>query len=282
MSGLMRFGAVGLLCAAAAGLCPAQMPPSESVNYAARVVTLTGQVSVLRDNQPWALNVGDQVLVKQVIVSGPDGHALFQVSDGSTFEVFPDSNVIFRQNPPNWRNFLEVLVGRVRIHIQKLGAQPNPNKVYTPTAVISVRGTTFDVSVSDADETTMVEVEEGEVAVQHALLPTGDPKILHAGESIAVYKTTPLDAHLIDRGTIIHQGLRSLLDALATAVDRTRTGGSGSGGGGGIPGGAGGGTGDTGKPGTSGGTGGSAGGTGSGTPPVPAPPPPPPSSTGGH
>ncbi len=63
-------------------------------------------------------------------------------------------------------------VGRVRLHIEHLGTTPNPNRILTPTAVISVRGTIFDVSVADDDETTLVEVEEGSVQVEHALLPT--------------------------------------------------------------------------------------------------------------
>ena len=232
-----------LLMAATAVVCFAQMAPSDSTDYAAKVITLTGQVSVLKDNQPWALNPGDSVQVRQIIVSGPDGHASFQVSDGSTFEVFPNSTVVFRKNVPNWRDLLDVLVGRVRVHIQKWGNQPNPNRIYTPTAVISVRGTTFDVAVTDQDESTVVEVEEGEVAVQHALRPVGAPKILHAGDSITVYKNYPLQAGGVDRGTIINHGLRALMDALNTAVYRNSRGIPGIGGGGsggGIPGGAGG------------------------------------------
>ena len=68
--------------------------------------------------------------------------------------------------------------GRVKVHIQKLGGQPNNNRVTTPTAVISVRGTIFDVSVEDG-ESTLVAVEEGLVEVRHAasrqLSETGQP-----------------------------------------------------------------------------------------------------------
>ena len=42
---------------------------------AAKVVTLNGQVSILRDNSPWALNVGDSVQPRQIIVTGADGYA---------------------------------------------------------------------------------------------------------------------------------------------------------------------------------------------------------------
>lgn len=230
---LSRSGWTALAGLLLAGLLPvvsqAQILPA-SGDAAAKVTSLTGSVSVLKDNQPWALSLGDSVQVRQIIVSGPDGHAVFQVSDGSTFEVFPNSHVTFRKNPPNWRDLIDVMVGRVKVHIQKWGNQPNPNRIYTPTAVISVRGTTFDVSVNDDDESTVVEVEEGQVAVQHALLPRGNPKILNAGDSLTVYRTQPLEAHLIDKGTVAQHALRALVDAVSTSVTRTRTGSTGTGG----------------------------------------------------
>jgi hypothetical protein len=233
----------------------AQMLPSDAGNYAAKVMTQSGQVSVLKDSQPWALSVGDSVQAKDLILTGPDGHAILQVSDGSTFEVYPNARVVFRKNPPNWRDFVDVLVGRVRVHIQHYGNVPNPNRVITPTAVISVRGTTFDVSVDDDDETTLVEVEEGVVDVQHALLPRGDPKVLMTGDSIKVYRNEPLEAHLIDKSTVARQVVRSMIDAVTTIVTRMPHGLGASGG---VLGTGGGAVGDTQK--------------------VPPPPPPPPPS----
>src|ERR1700685_523063 len=164
--------------------------PIYAESGAAKVVTLTGQVSVLRDNTPWILNVGDSVQLRQIIVTGPDGFAVFQVSDGSTFEVFPNARVIFRENAGSWRDLLDVLLGRVKVHIQKLGGQPNYNKVRTPTAVISVRGTIFDVAIEDEDDTTLVRVEEGQRGVQQLLKP-GPERILNQGESIRVYRDQP-------------------------------------------------------------------------------------------
>ena len=152
-----------LLLTAVAGVCQAQFAPFNASNYAAKVITQSGQVSVFKDAQPWALSVGDSVQARDLILTGVDGHAILQVSDGSSFEVFPNSRVVFRKNPPNWKDFIDVLVGRVRVRIEHLGNLPNPNRVMTPTAVISVRGTTFDISVDDDDETTLVEVEEGTV-----------------------------------------------------------------------------------------------------------------------
>ncbi len=223
MSGINRpsVARLWLLLAALAVVCSGQMPPVDSPQYAAKVVTATGQVSVLKDSQPWALDVGDSIQVKQLILTGEDGHAVFQVSDGSTFEVFPNSQVVFRKNAPNWMDLIDVLLGRVRVHIEHLGNRPNPNRVLTPTAVISVRGTTFDVSVEDDEATTFVEDEEGLVEVQHAILPRGNPKILSPGESIRVYKSQPLASSVIDKGAIWKQAMRMILDAATTYATRT-------------------------------------------------------------
>ncbi|HUA17769.1 MAG TPA: hypothetical protein VMB25_03425, partial [Bryobacteraceae bacterium] len=101
LSGRSGLGCAMLLVAAAPA-CFAQLFPV-SQDAAAKVVTLTGQVSVLRDSEPWALNVGDLVQAQQIILTGPDGFAKFQTSDGSTFEVYPSSNDIFRKNPGSLR-----------------------------------------------------------------------------------------------------------------------------------------------------------------------------------
>src|SRR6185312_11332616 len=61
---------------------------------AATAKTVAGRVSVLRNLQEWAIVQGDKVKVQETIVTGKDGHAVFEVSDGSTFEVFPNAKVV--------------------------------------------------------------------------------------------------------------------------------------------------------------------------------------------
>jgi len=253
------FAGCWLRAAMVLGVCAVLGHAEES--GAAKVLTLNGQVSILRDNAPWALNVGDSVQPRQIIVTGPDGYAQLQVSDGSTFEVFPSSRVVFRDNPGNWKDLLEVFLGRVKIQIQKIGGQPNYNKVRTPTAVISVRGTIFDVSVEDEDATTLVVVDEGQVEVRHALLPSG-VKTLNAGEWIRVYKGQPLAAKSVDHGNVVRGAMRAAAEALYEVMYRTQRIPSSSGGS--TTGPTGGGTTDTG------------GGNGNKPPAAPPPPPPPP------
>jgi hypothetical protein len=210
LSGMSGLGCAMLLVAAAPA-CFAQLFPV-SQNAAAKVVTLTGQVSALRDSEPWALSVGDLVQAQQIILTGPDGYAKFQTSDGSTFEVYPSSNVIFRKNPGSLRDLLDLFVGRIKVHIQRFGNEPNPNRIMTPTAVISVRGTIFDVSINDDDETTIVSVEEGSVEVRHALKP-GAAKIVNEGETLHVYRDEPLAKSMVDKHDVLQRVLRGLGDA---------------------------------------------------------------------
>ncbi|MBI1897425.1 MAG: FecR domain-containing protein [Acidobacteria bacterium] len=256
MKRLRQFAAAWLLVAAGAGVCAAQSFGSPEA--AARVMARVGRVSVLKDSQPWALEVGSVVYPKQVIVSGEDGFASFQLSDGSTFEVFPNSRLVFRDNPGDWKDLLDVWLGRVKVYIHKLtGGQPNYNRIRTPTAVISVRGTVFDVAVEDEDST-LISVEEGQVAVQHAIRPFGEPRILNAGEYLRVHRNEPLVQRNPMKGNIVQQALR----AAAEAIYRVAYGGPSSGGGvpaGGAP-----------APAPSGG-----GGTSGDTDTTPPPPPPP-------
>jgi hypothetical protein len=217
---------------------------------------------------PIALMEGSLVQVQQMIVTGPDGHATFQVTDGSTFEVFPDSRLVFRKNAWNVKDLIDLLVGRIRVHIEHFGTVPNPNRILTPTAVISVRGTTFDVTVGEDDETTTVEVEDGQVSVRHALLPSDREKLLGPGESIKVYKNEPLVAKGLDRSTVVHYAFKILSDAANVASMRTGRGVLGTSGGGAAS------TGDTGKGNPS--SGGTANGGSAGAAPTPPPPPPPP------
>ncbi|MBI3209120.1 MAG: FecR domain-containing protein [Candidatus Solibacter usitatus] len=223
----------GLLLAASLHVCSAQIPFLTPSSATATVVKLQGSVSALRDSYPWALNTGSTIQPQQMVVTGIDGYVQFQVSDGSTFEVFPNSKVIFRANTGNFKDLVDMVIGRIRVHIEKIGGQPNPNSVKTPTAVISVRGTIFDVIVDPEDESTTIAVTEGLVAVRHTLLPNGNDKLVSGGEVLKVYRNQPLAQNRIDRGAILDRIQRGLTDALMTIMKQPRAGGGGGSAGGG-------------------------------------------------
>ncbi len=249
-----------LLAAALAYACPvwAQFGCSDP-EAEATVTSLTGRVDVMRDSTPWALNQGDCVKPGQMIVTGPASGAFFRLADGSTFEVYANSHVQFRASQGNWKDLLDVWLGYVRVHIQKLGGQPNHNRVHTPTALISVRGTIFDVTVEDNGDTTSVAVEEGLVYVQNFPLQ-GKAVPLTPGQSIRVYKNVPLASTQIDKGSVAQAVARGLAQGVYEILLNRQRGPGGTS----VPGS------------TGGGTSGGVGDTRNPNPPPPPPPPPPP------
>jgi ferric-dicitrate binding protein FerR (iron transport regulator) len=192
-------------------------PSVASLGGAAKLLSFTGQISVMRDSTAWALNAGDIVQPEQVVITGADGYGMFQVADGSKFEVFPKSRVVFRANRGDWKDLLEVWLGKVRVQIEHAGGVPNHNKVRTPTAVISVRGTVFDVEVEDENATTLVLDEEGQVEVRH-LLKVSEPKILNPGDWVRVYKNEPLAQKGVDKGSLLQRAARAASDAFYQAA----------------------------------------------------------------
>jgi ferric-dicitrate binding protein FerR (iron transport regulator) len=252
-----------LLVAAAFVVCLAPLG-AQSI-YNATVVEQLGQVSVQAAGYLTPLSAGSTVSPQQVIVTGPDGYARFMVSDGSTFEVFNNARVMFREHLGNWKDLLNVWLGRVKVFIQHEPGKPNHNEVSSPTAVISVRGTVFDVVVEDDDGTTLVTVDEGTVLVSNKTA-LGEPAILNRGGIIRVFRGQPLQARApIDKENLIRRVMKATEDAVYQVLVQRRIGGSTIPGGGGVPAST---QGDKGKGGTT---------TTPGSPPPPpgSPPPPP-------
>lgn len=178
---------IGVILSAGATSLEAQLG-SET----ARVLTLSGRVSVERAGDLWVLMPEQTVKAGQVVVTGPDGYATLELSDRSTIAVFPNSRLVFRANRFNWHDLLDLYLGKVRLHIQRLVNDEQFYRVTSPTAVISVRGTVFEVEV-DLAEDTLVYVETGSVLVRHRLLPGGDV-LVESGQSLRVVQSAPLTA----------------------------------------------------------------------------------------
>ena len=89
-------------------------------------------------------------------LSLPDGSYMV-VSANTTLEIekFWDSDV---------RRLMKLMLGRVRFFIQRLGGRSEPYRISTPTALIAIRGTTFDVVATSKG--TEVLCFEGRVTVE--------------------------------------------------------------------------------------------------------------------
>jgi len=151
----------------------------------ARVLSSEGQVEIRRssDSQPQiqkiAYKVNDELRTGDTIITGRSGRLVLGLSDGSQAMIAPQTTVVIKDLSQSPRTLFNVIRGKTRIHIEKLGGQPNPYRVNTPTAVIAVRGTMFDVLVEEKE--TQVFLHEGEVAVTNLALPN-QPVILSAGQ----------------------------------------------------------------------------------------------------
>lgn len=147
----------------------------------ARVVSATGVVSLKRAGRDLGvLQVQAAVQPGDEIATGENSEALVQSPDGSTVRIYPDSRVVIQEQAASLREWLHLFLGSVKVHVQRVSGRPNPRGMTTPTAIIAVRGTTFDVFVDDMDAT-MVQVDEGLVSVVSRAVP-GQEVLLRPGQ----------------------------------------------------------------------------------------------------
>jgi hypothetical protein len=160
----------------------------------ARITAIEGQVEIRRypSNQPVPVKivfkVEDRLSAGDTIITGKNGRLVLGLSDGSQAVIAPKTTVVIQDLSQSPRTLFEVIKGKARIQIEKLGGQPNPYRVNTPTAVIAVRGTIFDVLVEN--EQTDVFLHEGEVSVTNLRLPN-QPILLSAGQTTRVMMQSP-------------------------------------------------------------------------------------------
>ena len=199
----------------------AQFGPTSAI-----ILTLSGRVSVERSGELWVLMPDQSVRAGQTIVTGPDGFAEIEFSDRSRIEVFPNSRVILQANRFNWQDLVDIVLGKIRFHIQHLTNESPSYKVTTPTAVISIRGTVFEVDVASTDET-FVYVDNGSVGVRHRLQP-GREVILGSGQSVQVSAGTPLAAAKFTVPILIFRRIAQAVADTVASIGRSSSSSGGS------------------------------------------------------
>lgn len=146
-----------------------------------RVTSISGILSLKRAGfEIQRLAVNAAIGVGDELITDAQSEAVIQSADGSTIHVYPDSRVIYSEQAPGIGDYLHLIFGSIKVHIEKLSGRPNPHSMTTPTAVIAVRGTTFSVFVDDTDAT-LVAVDEGLVAVANRRAPS-DEILLRPGQ----------------------------------------------------------------------------------------------------
>ena len=164
---LLAFLQLALL-AVGAGLTNAQ------VLVSAKILSFDGPVEIRRASSGATLKKinfkpHDQLNAGDRINTGWRGRLVLGLTDGSQAVIGERTVVEVRDLGSSPRELLHILRGKTRISIEKLGGRPNPYRINTPTAVIAVRGTLFDVIVKTNE--TEVFVHEGEVAVSSLYAP---------------------------------------------------------------------------------------------------------------
>lgn len=147
------------------------LPVSAQNRVVGHIAELKGKVSLVRDQRmPVLLQKGDAVQAGDSILTDAKSSATMRLPDGSTVRIFPGSHVELHPESGQWKEFLHLLLGNLRVQVEKLSGRPNPKVVTTPTAIIAVRGTIFAVAVEQNGDT-RVGLEAGIVAVSSLLHP---------------------------------------------------------------------------------------------------------------
>jgi hypothetical protein len=177
-----------------------QINAATTEDLRADAAVVTGKVTYLRDDRPWAVSSGEMVPLGKTINTGDDGYGHFRVAGGDTFDIFSNSQVLFRGNTGNPGDLLDVQSGRVRIHLapEKRDLQ---QRIFTPTAIISAHGAASVSLAIDEEGTVRIDVTEGEIRVQHALLPRSEPVLVRAIDAILVRRNETVSRQ-VDRGSL--------------------------------------------------------------------------------
>jgi uncharacterized membrane protein YgcG len=174
-----------LLAAAQEPQNSTQSPLMSAPFAGATVSDFKGKVSIQLPGQGFSTPSRSLVLPAETLISTEDsGRMLLRLGDGSDLLVRSNTRLVLKAPEPGAWRYVQMLFGHVRAEIQKrLGGAPG-FQIGTPSAVISVRGTSFDVEVNRAG-ITEVDVHEGVVQLDSAK-GMGESVLIRAGYSSRV------------------------------------------------------------------------------------------------
>ena len=127
----------------------AQAPVAGTVSTASGTVQVQRAAVLAAAGPEPPVNVGDRV------ITGPGGHAVITLTDGSQLELGESSNLVIDNHalaPAGGRAATQVSLfgGVLRSVVNATGGAPN-FEVHTPNAVAAVRGTRWDTAYSEGE-----------------------------------------------------------------------------------------------------------------------------------
>lgn len=156
-----------------------------------RIESLTGEVTLERENaSPVPVRAGISLGPGDVLRTGEGAAAVLVMTSGARFTLAPDTEIALddlsldkeEDSPSPLRLILGVVNAVVDAAAWNRDGGDGPKDViHTPTAVIGVRGTAFDVAVS-LDGATAVAVDEGDVDLDP---DAGTAKAMNLGQGRA-------------------------------------------------------------------------------------------------
>ena len=138
--------------------------PVDSPFAGATISDWKGKIHLNLPGQAQSTPVIGETLPPGSVLETGGGKLLLQLTDGSQVLIRPHTRLTVQQPSPADRGYFQLLLGRIRAIITKHTGGAPPFELGTPSAVIAVRGTQFDVEVNRRQETE-VDVLEGVVEV---------------------------------------------------------------------------------------------------------------------
>jgi hypothetical protein len=165
---------VALGLAAAQDQLPTAAPTSAPF-AGAKISQWKGNIHLNLPGEPSSTPTVGETLPPGTVLETGGGRLLLQLADGSQVLIRAHTRLMMQQPTFTDRGYFQLLLGRIRAAISKRTGGAPPFELGTPSAVIAVRGTQFEVEVNLRQETE-VDVFEGLVEV------TGR----HSGTSVLV------------------------------------------------------------------------------------------------
>jgi hypothetical protein len=123
-----------------------------------------GKIHLNLPGQPQSAPIIGETLPPGTILETGGGKLLLQLTDGSQVLIRAHTRLTVLQPSPTDPGYFQLLLGRIRAMITKHTGGAPPFELGTPSAVIAVRGTQFEVEVNRQQETE-VDVSQGVVEV---------------------------------------------------------------------------------------------------------------------
>lgn len=186
ISKLRNLQALSCVLVIVAALRAQQVSPLPvSVPYAGATISdFKGKIELNAHTQDSLAATRGLSLAAGTEVNTGNGKLLLHLTDGSEVLLGPHTRLILTQPSASDWKYLQLIIGKIRVEVEKrLGGTPS-FQIGTPSAVISVRGTRFLVEVNRRG-VTEVDVEQGLVELT-SVNDLGRPVLLGAGLSSRV------------------------------------------------------------------------------------------------